>query len=49
MWRRIHDIAAEFGPGHLILPHVADFDAYHAPISRASGFYKEMRRESVRL
>lgn len=30
-------------------PHVFEFDAYHAPVSRASGFYKEIRRESVRL
>lgn len=29
--------------------HVIDFDGYHAPISRASGFYKEIRKESVRL
>lgn len=26
-----------------------DFDAYHEPSSRASGFYQEMRKESVRL
>ena len=30
-------------------PMVLDFDRYHEPISRASGFYEEMRRESVRL
>lgn len=26
-----------------------DFEAYHAPINRASPFYREMRKESVRL
>ncbi|MDP9453096.1 MAG: nucleotidyltransferase domain-containing protein [Actinomycetota bacterium] len=30
-------------------PMVIDFERYHEPISRASGFYEEMRRESVRL
>jgi predicted nucleotidyltransferase len=30
-------------------PHTRDYDRYHLPISRASGFYKEMRKESVRL
>jgi predicted nucleotidyltransferase len=30
-------------------PMVMDFERYHLPISRASGFYEEMRRESVRL
>lgn len=45
--RRVHDIASEIRP--LVLPMVRDFDRYHAPISRASGFYEEMRRESVRL
>lgn len=28
---------------------IADFDEYHRPVSRATGFYKEMREESVRL
>jgi len=28
---------------------VVDFDAYHSPPSRATGFYEEMRKESVRL
>jgi hypothetical protein len=32
-----------------LLAHVSDFDAYHARKSRATGFYKEMRTESVRL
>ncbi|MGI9120031.1 MAG: nucleotidyltransferase domain-containing protein [Acidimicrobiales bacterium] len=30
-------------------PLASDFDAYHRPSSRASGFYQEMRNESVRL
>jgi predicted nucleotidyltransferase len=30
-------------------PHVFDFDCYHAPVSRATGFYRELRKESVRL
>ncbi len=30
-------------------PVVIDFERYHRPISRASGFYEEIRRESVRL
>lgn len=32
-----------------IQPEVFDFDQYHSPKSRATGFYKEMRKESVRL
>lgn len=28
---------------------VMDFDQYHSPASRATGFYEEMRSESVRL
>lgn len=30
-------------------PWTEAFDSYHRPMSRASGFYKEMRRESVKL
>lgn len=30
-------------------PVVADFERYHSPRSRATGFYQEMRKESVRL
>lgn len=30
-------------------PVVVDFDRYHSPSSRATGFYREMRKESVRL
>jgi predicted nucleotidyltransferase len=32
-----------------LMPVISDFEAYHAPRSRASGFYEELRRESVRL
>lgn len=32
-----------------IMPATFDYAAYHAPISRATGFYEEMRQESVRL
>jgi hypothetical protein len=28
---------------------VSDVETYHAPRSRASGFYEELRKESVRL
>jgi predicted nucleotidyltransferase len=33
----------------VLMPVVSDFETYHAPRSRASGFYEEMRKESVRL
>ncbi|MDQ3306034.1 MAG: nucleotidyltransferase domain-containing protein [Actinomycetota bacterium] len=33
----------------LLMPAISDFETYHAPRSRASGFYEEMRQESVRL
>lgn len=32
-----------------LAPVIWDFEGYHSPVSRASGFYKEMRKESVRL
>lgn len=34
---------------HSISPAVIDFDQYHLPVSRATGFYREMRKESIRL
>jgi len=43
----ILDLAMSISPW--LAPHVFDFDRYHEPVSRASGFYKELRRESVRL
>lgn len=30
-------------------PHTFEFERYHEPVSRATGFYKELRKESVRL
>ncbi len=46
-WESIVDLAHSISPW--LSPVVEDFDAYHAPASRATGFYKEMRKESVRL
>lgn len=43
IWVIAHDISP------WLMPVVADFDRYHRPVSRATGFYKEMRKESVRL
>jgi uncharacterized protein len=45
--RAISNLAHSISPW--LRPHVHDFERYHAPISRATGFYKEMRKESVRL
>lgn len=46
-WERIlalaHDISS------WLTPMIMGFDEYHAPPSRATGFYKEMRKESIRL
>lgn len=33
----------------VLMPVVSDFETYHASRSRASGFYEELRKESVRL
>ena len=44
----IHE-AADTISGGWISPRAYAFDRYHAPASRASGFYAELRRESVRL
>lgn len=43
----IVDLARSISPW--LSANVIDFEGYHAPASRASGFYKEMRKESVRL
>lgn len=43
----IHEIARSVSSR--LEPWVFDFDRYHAPKSRASGVYKEIRKESVRL
>jgi predicted nucleotidyltransferase len=46
-FRIVHEIAAGINPS--LMPVVADFERYHSPRSRASGFYEELRLESVRL
>lgn len=43
----VSDIAWEISTW--LRPHAFGFDGYHTPRSRATGFYKELRRESVRL
>lgn len=45
--RWVVELAHEISPW--LAPMVRDFDRYHAPASRATGIYEEMRRESVRL
>jgi predicted nucleotidyltransferase len=47
-WTAVIDLASSLGGGWLG-PIVEDFDTYHLPMNRASGFYKELRKESVRL
>jgi predicted nucleotidyltransferase len=46
-WTAVIDLAGSISPW--LSAVVEDFDRYHAPHSRATGFYEEMRRESVRL
>lgn len=43
----IVDLAHEISPW--LAAHAFDFERYHAPRSRATGFYQELRKESVRL
>jgi predicted nucleotidyltransferase len=43
----IIDLASSISP--LLSPFVEDFDRYHRPANRATGFYKELRTESLRL
>ncbi len=45
--RAIINLAGDIDPR--LAPVIDAFDRYHAPPSRATGYYKEMRRESVRL
>ena len=45
--RAIINLAGDIDPR--LAPAIDAFDHYHAPPSRATGYYKEMRRESVRL
>lgn len=44
---RVRELAASING--LLWPVVYNFDRYHDPVFRASGFYKELRKESVRL
>lgn len=46
-WTVIVDLSSSIATW--LSPAVIDFDGYHAPRSRATGFYAEMRQESVRL
>lgn len=46
-WGAVVDLAHSITG--LLSPAVRDFDRHHAPVSRASGFYKELRQESVKL
>lgn len=48
-WEAIVDLASSISTSTWISPRVIAFDDYHAPSSRATGFYKELRRESVKL
>lgn len=45
--RAISDMAHALSPWLAL--SVFDAERYHAPASRATGFYRELRRESVRL
>lgn len=45
--RAISDLA--YSISTWLAPNVVGFDAYHTPSSRVTGFYKELRRESVKL
>jgi predicted nucleotidyltransferase len=46
-WRSVVDLAYSISPW--LSPLVEDFDVYHSPNSRATGIYREIRRESTRL
>lgn len=46
-WRAVHDLAYSISPW--LSPLVEDYERYHAPRSRATGVYKAIRQESVRL
>lgn len=45
--RAITDTADAISPW--LAPVVVGYDRYHAPASRATGFYDELRRDSIRL
>lgn len=46
-WEEIVDLAYSQHTG--ISPRIIAFDDYHAPSSRVTGFYEELRKDSVRL
>jgi predicted nucleotidyltransferase len=46
-WRAVLDLAYSVSPW--LSPLVEDYERYHAPRSRATGIYKAIREESVRL
>lgn len=46
-WQAVSDLAHAISPS--LAPTVVDFEHYHSPASRATSFYEELRRESVRL
>lgn len=46
-WRSVIDMAHAISPW--LSPMIEDFERYHAPRSRATGIYQDIRRESVRL
>jgi hypothetical protein len=33
----------------MLHPWIADYERYHRPMNRATGFYEEVRKESIRL
>lgn len=46
-WRAVLDMAHSISPW--LSPLIEDYERYHAPRSRATGIYKAIRQESVRL
>jgi predicted nucleotidyltransferase len=46
-WRTVIDMAQAISPW--LAPMIEDFERYHAPRSRATGIYQDIRRQSVRL
>lgn len=46
-WRRVIDMAQSISPW--LAPMIEDFERYHAPRSRATGIYQDIRQASVRL
>jgi predicted nucleotidyltransferase len=46
-WKSVHDMAYSISPW--LSPLTEDYERYHAPRSRATGIYKAMRKESIRL